>query len=407
MVGMDVSRKSQLDTPATHREVESLCRRLIEFNTTNPPGNELTCASFIAEYLEKHGYSTRLVRHTPTRASVVAHLDGRGELPGLLLCGHLDVVPVGEERWQHSPFGAHLDGGRIWGRGSADMKGGVAAIMSAAGLVAETAEQLKGDLWLAFTAGEEEELLGASEITRGEMIPPVQAIVIGEPTSNEVGIAGKGLLWLEITTYGKTAHGSMPCEGRNAVNMMIEFLAEFGRLGGMGDPNDPVLGAPTYNIGMISGGVKPNVVPDKCVATVDVRTVPGQDHGRITAELTRGLEDIGHRQDGFRGSIRAVKDLPPFGVPLNHPVVRRFSKVVRDAVGRTPRVGGVPYVTDGAVLAPALGAPLIICGPGAAAMAHRTDEYVEVNAVIDATRIFVGTAIEFLGGGSQRKGPAG
>jgi len=183
-------------------EVVSLCRDLVRFKSVNPPGDELEIAEYVAGVLREAGLIVEMVPHTRTRASVLARLEGGGDVPALFYTGHLDVVPVGAEEWRHDPFGGEVIEGRLWGRGSSDMKGGDAAMIAAARTLAAADLPLRGDLILAFTAGEEHDMLGAAEIAARSDLAPVQAVVVAEPSHNGVYVAEKGVLWLKITTYG-------------------------------------------------------------------------------------------------------------------------------------------------------------------------------------------------------------
>lgn len=376
-------------------DVVNLCRDLIRFKTVNPPGDELESAEYVAGVLHDAGWAVELVSHTPTRASVIARLKGSGEVPALLYNGHLDVVPVGAEEWRHDPFVGEVAQDKLWGRGASDMKGGDAAIVVAARALAATDLPLKGDLILAFTAGEEGEQLGATEVAARPDLGPVQAVVVAEPSGNDVYVAEKGAFWLEITTHGKTAHGSMPDLGRNAIMMMVELLNELDKLE-VPYEEHPLLGGFTCSVDTITGGVKTNVVPDRCVVTVDQRTVPGQDHQAILRQVEDLIAELGRRSPGFQASVKVINDLIPVATSPQEPVVQRFCDIVADVTGERSEPKGVNYYTDAAVLVPALQAPLIICGPGAAELAHQPNEYVEVPRLVEAAKIFALAAVELL-----------
>ena len=229
--------------------------------SVNPPGDELPLAEYIASTLRKFGLEVELVRHSPTRASVLAHLKGLGEKPGLLYNGHLDTVPVGTQKWTHDPFGGEMAEDKIWGRGAVDMKGGLAALMVTAKALAEARMTLKGDFILAATAGEETDSQGATAIASRSGLKPLQALVIGEPSNNGIYVAEKGALWLELTTHGKTAHGATPELGRNAVMMMWKLIGELEKLQ-IPHEEHSMLGGFTRSVNTIAGGMKTNVVPD-------------------------------------------------------------------------------------------------------------------------------------------------
>jgi len=378
-------------------EVVSLCCDLVRFKSVNPPGDELEIAEYVASVLREAGLTVEIVHHTPTRASVLARLEGSGEMPALLYTGHLDVVPVGAEEWLHNPFRGEVAEGKLWGRGSSDMKGGNAAMITAAKVLAAANLPLKGDLILAFTAGEEGEQLGATELAARPDLAPVQAVVVAEPSHNDVYVAEKGALWLKVTTHGKTAHGSMPHLGRNAITMMVALLSELDSLV-VPYEEHPLLGGFTRSVNTIVGGVKTNVVPDRCEVTIDQRTVPGQDHGAIVNQVRALIADLAQKIPGFRASVEVINDRLPVATSPEEPVVQCFCEAVAEVVGERPVPKGVNYYTDAAVFAPALNAPMVICGPGDPKLAHQPNEYVEVTKLVEAAKIFTLAAARILSG---------
>ena len=222
------------------------------------------------------------------------------------------------------------------------MKGGVAALMMAMKILAEARLPLNGDLVFAATAGEETNSLGATAIASRKGLGPVQAILIPEPSGNELYIAEKGAFWVELTTRGKTAHGSMPDLGRNAVLMMVRLIAEFEKLD-IPYKSHPLLDGFSRSVNTIAGGVKTNVVPDSCVATIDMRTVPGQDHQAILAQIERLIGDLGKMIPHFEASAKIINDRAPLETPADDPAVEIFHEVVREITGR-PRLPREPGI---------------------------------------------------------------
>jgi succinyl-diaminopimelate desuccinylase len=283
----------------------------------------------------------------------------------------------------------------VWGRGAADMKGGLAAMMAAALALVETGTSLAGDLILAFTAGEEVDCVGAHVVAGRTDLGPVGAIVLSEPSSNELFVAEKGALQVELTTYGQTAHGSMPELGRNAVMMMVALLSELDRLP-VPCAEHPLLGGFTRSINTINGGVKTNVVPDRCTATVDMRTVPGQDHAALLRQIEALIADLSARQPGFQASMKVLNDNLPLTTPPDHPAVARMADVIEAVKGRRPVPRGVRYYSDAVAYVPAFAAPMLICGPGQASLAHQPNEYVEVDKLVESARILTLAAMRLL-----------
>lgn len=373
-------------------QVTDICRALVRFKTINPPGDELPAAEYVAGLLDKAGFEIRFVRHTETRASVIARLKGQGTAPALLLNGHLDVVPPGAAPWRYDPFEAQVDDGKIWGRGSADMKGGVAAILAAAQAIAQAQAPLNGDLIIAATADEEVKMEGARQVADCADLGPLQAVIIAEPTNNQMGLAERGVLWVQLETYGKTAHGATPHLGENAVMMMAHLLVELERLEIPHTPH-PILGGFSRSINTISGGAKTNVVPDYCIATVDMRTVPGQNHQAILDQIEQLITTLQQRLAPFKARVSAAYELPPVETRESHPAVQAFARALTSITGRPAIPAQVRFATEAGIYVPTLGVPAIICGPGDPALAHQPDEHVEIEQLVQAAKIYALAAV--------------
>jgi len=179
--------------------------------------------------------------------------------------------------------------------------------------------------------------------------------------------------------------------------MAVEFLERFAGTELAPPMVDPCLGTLTSNIAMIEGGVKPNVVPDRCTVTIDLRTLPGQDHSAIIGRVQRVLGELSQAEGFFRSSLRVINDRSPVGTRRDESAVQRFCRLVGEIRGREPEPRGVAYATDGASLVPAFGAPMIICGPGSEHLAHQPNEHVETARLVEAVKVYTLAAIEFLG----------
>lgn len=376
-------------------ELVEYCREMVRIKSVNPPGDEMAMAEYVANVLKSIGLEVKLLKHSSSRASVLAILRGSGQAPALLYSAHLDTVPLGAEQWIHEPFAAETLDGKIWGRGSADMKGGLAALLVMAKIMANSGLSIKGDLIFAITAGEEVDSLGAKSVASYPDLGPVQAIIVPEPSYNDIYIAEKGALWLEISTYGKTAHGSMPALGKNAVMMMVELIKGLEKIS-IPFESHAMLGGFSMSINTISGGIKTNVVPDRCVVSIDMRTVPGQDHHDIMARFQGLIKDLGKHDPDFKASIEITNDRPPIETSPKEPVVKMMVDIVADITGEIPIPKGVNYYTDAATLAPAFKAPMIICGPGHPGLAHQPNEYVEIEKLVQAAKIYTAATHQFL-----------
>jgi len=379
-------------------EVVNVCQDLIRIRSVNPPGEERAVAQYAADYLHNLGFNIEMIEHASQRASLLARLPGdslpAGQ-PGLMLSGHLDTVAPGAEVWKHDPFGGIVSGGKLIGRGASDMKSGVATILVAARAFAQSGLPRRVDLVLALTAGEEVDCLGATAIAARRDLPPLQAILVAEPSSNELYIDENGALFLELRTTGRTAHGSMPDLGVNAIRSMLVLLAELDRLDIAFEPH-PLLGGFTRSLNTLNGGFLTNVIPDACTATLDLRTVPGQEHAALVSQIEGVIQRLARENPAFHASVHILTDRPPVTTGVQDQAVTRFQSAYTRATARETTPAGVRYFSDAAVLVPAFQAPMLICGPGIAAQAHQPNEYVEVDKLEEAVRIYTAVLVEFL-----------
>ena len=268
--------------PCTHSI--DLTRSLLAFNTINPPGQEQACAKYLGSLLESVGFQTRCYEFASQRTTIVAHLRGSSDRTPLCFTGHIDTVPLGGAPWRQDPFAGEIEGDKMYGRGSTDMKSGVAAMVVAALQLAQRSTP-KAGLTLVLTAGEETCCQGAYHLASLEgVLGEAGAIVVGEPTANYPWIGHKGAVRFEIRTKGVTAHASMPEEGINAVYKAAEAILKLSAFDFQVAAH-PILGKPTLNVSTIAGGLNLNSVPDRCVIGIDIRTIPEQNHAKIHQQL--------------------------------------------------------------------------------------------------------------------------
>ncbi|HEX3245948.1 MAG TPA: M20 family metallopeptidase [Chloroflexota bacterium] len=364
-----------------------LTRDLIQVDSINPPGAEQAVAELFADRARSLGLEAQIREVTPGRPNVLVRLPGSGAEATLLYLGHTDTVPPGEVPWTYPPLSGELADGRIWGRGAADMKSGLAAMLVAMAALKHANVTLPGDVVLAAVVGEEVDCAGSKHLLAERGMDNVGWLVISEPTALDFVVAHRGALWMEATTYGKTAHGSMPHLGVNAILGMMEFIH---RVQGFEHPwqPHPLLAPPTVSVNTIDGGVKTNVVPDICRATIDMRTLPGQHHPEILAALQRLAEDMAAHQPGLRAEVRAVNDEPPVQTPIDHSLVLAAQRAAELTLGGQRPVRAATYYTDASVLQPPTGVPTLIVGPGEDGQAHQPNEWVSVDALKVAARLF-------------------
>lgn len=364
----------------TIEDVIALTRKLISFDTINPPGNEQAIARFTGELLAANGFQINYDELAPDRLTLIAEKGISVNFPPLVLTGHFDTVPLGSKPWTVDPFSGVIKEGRIYGRGSSDMKGGLAAMICAAtAAFRETVPS--GGLRLILTAGEEPGCFGAKHLADTcSDIGRASAIVVGEPTSNIPAIGHKGALYLKVSASGKSAHSSMPELGDNAVYKVARAISKIEKFRFYAEP-DSLHGFPTINVGLVSGGKNLNSVPDFAEFTIDIRSTAKVSHAGVLERLSRLL--------GPEVSIEKLADLMPVSTVESSP----FVKLVYAVCGIDPQKGverkSLPYVTDGAILQQLYeGVPTVILGPGEPSQAHQTDEFCSVEKIREAVSIY-------------------
>lgn len=364
-------------------EVVRLCQQLIQLDTRNPGRTEEKAADLVAERLQTAGCKVDVHEFEPGRRSVVVRIEGDSGTP-LGMTGHLDTVPLGSAPWSVDPFAAEIDGDRLYGRGSSDMKAGVAAMIVAVERLLASDERVPS-LELSFTAGEETGSQGARSLAKGTALAPhVGALLVAEPTSNLPVVAHKGVLWLRLTAQGKTAHASMPELGKNAIYTLAEAILAL-RDAPSAAIAHPVLGSPTSNVGTVSGGLNTNSVPDRADAMVDLRTVPAQDHAEVVASVKQLV--------GTEITVETVLDLPGVDTSPDDPFIVGLLDILTAQTGEPAEPRGASYFTDASVLTPRYGGPpTVILGPGDPALAHQTDEYCSIQRMQQAVEIYVQVA---------------
>ncbi len=352
---------------------------LIRMPTLPPEGNELELVTYLAGLFAGSAFETKIQQFGPRRANLLARVQSQAHRPPLYLTGHVDVVPVGKAEWRHPPFAAVVEDHRIYGRGAADMKSGIAAMVLAA-LSAAQAAPGELDLTLLITGGEETGFLGAHKmVEEGTWLEPGLGLLVCEPTGNQPDLGHKGHLWLQGVSSGVTAHGSMPHLGVNALYKACEAVLKAREFTFRQTPV-PLFGGPTLNLGRLQGGININSVPDKAEFHLDIRTIPGMNLDELMQEMQTWIGDL--------AELQAVSRSDAVATDPNHPWVRQvLEEVARQGNPLNPSAG--VYVTDAAILQASLGyAPVVVLGPGDAEQAHKTDEYCPQQQLEDAYELF-------------------
>ena len=354
-------------------EVLKLTRELLAVNTVDPPGNEEKAAIIVGRVLATEGIEYILQPIAAGRTNLIARLKGTGEQPALSMSAHFDTIGVDPESWTRDPFAGEIENGRLYGRGSTDMKGGIAAMTMAAIQMKRTGTPLKGDLLLHFTAAENSSLLGAKALVSGGHLKGVGALLNSEPSSMRLFVTEKGTVWIRAAARGETGHSAFrDGEKGDRGNALVRLARSIDRIHDLDlkAPPHRHVKPPTINPGMISGGLSTPLTPPRAVCDIDVRLVPGLSPEAVLAafEAVAG-PDI---------SLMILDSKPPVDTPDNHPFVQLCLTALREETGYTGGPEGVPYYSDCAVIAPVLDLPMVIIGPGEVGHSGRPDEYCEI-----------------------------
>ena len=390
-------------------ELIELTRDLIRISSVIRPGEpaatEAAVAHHVETWLAKQGFELEVQAVAPGRPNVIAWLGEKGDGKSLLLEGHTDVVTEGNPaEWIHPPFGADLVDGRIYGRGAADMKSGLAAAMAAATAIKRSGAPLNGRLVVGALVDEEGDMIGARHLCTTAIGRELDAAIICEPEQNELCLEQRGVVWARVAIRGRMAHGAMPEAGVNPITALGALLNEvpalerrLRKLCRKSPHLRPPTVTPTIARAPVQGVEQSNVIPSSARMLLDVRLTPGPDETGVAAEIELACRRAMARSPGATIEWEPVNGFRlATKVERSEPLVRAMVAGVRQATGRRAVFGGVPGSTDGTILRMQLGIPIVTCGPGHRLIPHQADEYVEVAELVDAARIYVASALNFL-----------
>jgi acetylornithine deacetylase len=367
----------------------SLLRTLVSIDSVNPSlvsgaAGEQAIAETIADHLRRMGLDVTMQEVAPGRPNVVGVLEGREPGRSLMFCGHMDTVGV---EGMTDPFAPLVRDGRLHGRGSQDMKGGVAAMVDAARVAAQRGFA-RGRLVIAAVADEEYASLGADALVRQWS---ADAAVVTEPTDLQIGIGHKGFSWIEVETRGRAAHGSRPKDGRDAILRMGRVLQQLEMLDRQlqARPPHPLMGTASLHASIISGGRELSSYPDQCRLQLERRTIAGEHQRQALDEARAILKDLESQDAEFEGAATLTFSRPPYELPAGHALPTLLASTAA-AAGVTARPVGMSFWTDAAVLASA-GIPSVLFGPGGAGL-HSVEEYVTIGEVLACRDVLAGLA---------------
>ena len=373
-------------------DARALTRALVKIDSRNPtltngaPG-ERECALFLRDVLHDWGFRTELQDAAIGRPNLIARIGTPRGGRSLMMNGHLDVVGV--EGMTHAPFAAEERDGLLYGRGSADMKGGIAAMCTGAWRAAQTA--IRGEIIIAAVADEEYDSAGTRALLRNGI--RADGAIIAEPTNLAIMPAHRGFVWLEVTISGRAAHGSRWEIGVDAIRHAGLLLAELDRLDAEELPlfTHALLGRGSLHASLVEGGIGMSTYPDRCVLTLERRTIPGKSRATdFIQEVESACERIRARRDTFVADIRLIVAQGPSDVPPDAPIVRELRHAMEEH-GEAGGIEGMSAWTDAALLNEA-GIPTVLFGPGDISLAHAAEEYIVLDEIDRASAVLTSFA---------------
>lgn len=365
-------------------------KKLIQADSTLEHG-EFQVSRVIQDYFHSFGIDSRIYCWDKNRANITVRIPGHNHAPAVVFASHLDVVPAGQQQWKYPAFGAVEEDGKIYGRGATDMKGPMAAAIEAICQIVKDNVRLKGDVIFTATAGEETDGCGALKFVeefKGKH-NNFAGFILTEPTNCELITAHRGILWLSVNTKGKTAHGSMPHLGINAILSMNKFIDELTNYKINVQPH-PLLGGCSMSINTISGGNAMNVVPDKCTIGIDIRTLPNQNYNEIIEDFQKIFARLNSQYPDFQAEVEIVRHAGALENDNSCSFIQNICQAVN--LDKTSTAG---YTTDGPFFA-RLGFPVVIYGPGHGEVCHKPDEYIEISDIQRGVDLYKNIILKFL-----------
>jgi len=405
------------------RQLVNLTADLVRINSVWDPAagtSERAAAEHAADWARTQGFSVQVDEVAPGRPNVVVSWTaGPGERT-LMFEGHTDVVTAGDvSAWTYDPFGAHIEGRRMYGRGTNDTKGNLAAMLVAMAALKRAGVLLRGTLLGGVLCDEEDQMLGVQDFIRRGHADRVTAAVICEPQDGLICISQKGALRARFTVTGRMSHGAMPLAGLNTAPVLSRLIDGLHRLeaAAAGNPGrDAYLGWPSFTPTVIQapsvGAPQLNVMPREALLLVDIRTVPRQSHSGIRADLARLVANVQEtaarhyrehdyllgisRSPDLMVNLDILSDRPCTFTDRDHPIVKAAHCAAEQLTGKAPQYAGVPGATDGTFLWALKNIPIVTMGAGDRQVPHQIDEWVDLDQLAETARIYALTALYYL-----------
>jgi len=370
-------------------------QQLVRINSINPSltpegVGETEIGNYVSKKLDLLGLTVSTTEICPTRVNVVGVLKGSGGGRSLMLNAHMDTVGV--EGMTIDPFDGHLRDGRLYGRGSQDMKASLAAMITAGKAIVDAGISLKGDLLITAVADEEHSSIGTEHLVKEFS---ADAAIVTEPTDMHVCRAHRGFIWYDIETFGRAAHGSRYTEGLDANMRMGRFLGELEKLEVelLSRAGNPLTGPPSLHASRLRGGKELSIYADHCLLQIERRTVPGETVTQATNELQGIIDQLAQEDSTFKAKVKPTFWREPFEVAPDAKIVQILDQCLGNKIGHHPPHTGQTFWTDAALLSDA-GIETVLLGPKGYGL-HSAEEWVDMNSVVDLAYVLADTAINY------------
>ncbi|HRU77976.1 MAG TPA: M20 family metallopeptidase [Rectinema sp.] len=390
-------------------ELISLIQDLVQIDSVIRPetGNtEHNVACYIIDWIRRElDIEPIICEVAPNRENIILTIDSGHPGPCLMIEGHMDVVSEGDKAaWKYDPFGAEIVDGRIYGRGSCDMKAGDAIALLIAKSFRRTDQPWIGKLRLGIVCDEEGMMIGIKHLIKNGYADDVDACLIPEPEENNLCISMKGAIRAIVRVKGKMAHGAMPLAGINPNTRLARIILafeEYEKQEKIRCGVDPYLGLPSITFTVIQSPpagspAQLNVMPAEAIAYVDIRTTPAQNHDAVKTKLQSILDELSGSDPDFKAELEFIEDRPVVSISKDEPIAAVSAQAYKDVTGKDPIWNGVPGATDGTFLSAWKNIPCIVNGPGPRHIPHQIDEYVEIDEAYECAKIYALTASRFL-----------
>ena len=390
-------------------ELISLIQDLVQIDSVIRPetGNtEHKVACYIIDWIRRElDIEPIICEVAPNRENIILTIDSGHPGPCLMIEGHMDVVSEGDKAaWKYDPFGAEIIDGRIYGRGSCDMKAGDAIALLIAKSFRRTDRPWIGKLRLGIVCDEEGMMIGIKHLIKNGYADDVDACLIPEPEENNLCISMKGAIRAIVRVKGKMAHGAMPLAGINPNTRLARIILafeEYEKQEKIRCGVDPYLGLPSITFTVIQSPpagspAQLNVMPGEAVAYIDIRTTPAQNHDAVKTKLQSILDELSGSDPDFKAELEFIEDRPVVSISKDEPIAAISAQAYKDVTGKDPIWNGVPGATDGTFLSAWKNIPCIVNGPGPRHIPHQIDEYVEIDEAYECAKIYALTASRFL-----------